>query len=134
MASKLSPFAGQLADCIFLSGDMEAFSFSSEIASVLREAKWRAIPPSPNVMVLKETSLPTTASPIEKIDFGVELASTSDPEAIAAARAIVEELEHLGFDAHFRPSIERPQASRIWLTVEHRPQGAQGEAKLRSAK
>jgi hypothetical protein len=132
--TNLDQFAGQLAECNFLSGDTEAFSFSSEIAAALRAARWQVIPPNPYVIAMKETSLPNAASPIVNIDFGVEVVSTSDAPAITAAHAIAEELGKVGFDAYFKPSAQRPQASRVWITVQHRPLGAQGEAKLRGQK
>ncbi len=130
----LSRFSGQLAECNFLSSDTEAFSFSSEIAAALRTAHWEVIPPNPYVIALKETTLPTSTSPIEKIGFGVEVLSTSDAQGISAAQAVVKELGKLGFDANFAPSEQRPQASRVWIMVQHRPLGAQGEAKLRGQK
>lgn len=134
LASSLSTFAGQLVDCSFLSSDMEAFSFSSEIATALRAANWRVVPPNPYVMTMKETSLPTTASPIEHIDFGIEVVSTSDIKGATAARAVARELDRLGFDAYFKPTTQREQASTVWVTVQHRPLGPQGEAKLRGDK
>lgn len=127
-------FSGQLAECDFLSGDTEAFSFSSEIAAALRVARWQVVPPNPYVISMKETSLPNAASPIAKIDFGVEVVSTSDSSAVAAAHAVADEFTRMGFDAYFKPSTQRPQASRVWITVQHRPLGAQGEAKLRAQK
>lgn len=134
LKTDLGRFSGQLTECSFLSSDTEAFSFSSDIAIALRAAHWQVIPPNPNVIAMKETSLPTAASPIETIDFGVEVVSTSDTAATSAAHAVAEELEKLGFDAHFKPSTQRPQASRVWIMVQHRPLGPQGEAKLRALK
>jgi hypothetical protein len=128
----LARFSGQLVECSFLSSDTEAFSFSADIAATLRLAHWQVIPPNPNVFSLKETSLPTTASPIETIDFGVEVTSTSDTLATSAAHTFVAEFERVGFDAHFKQSTQRPQASRVWIMVQHRPLGPQGEAKLRA--
>jgi hypothetical protein len=127
----LDRFAGQLAECDFLGGDTEAFSFSSEIATALRTAGWQVIPPNPYVLDMKETSLPNASSPIERIDFGVEVTSTSDAPATAAANAIVKKLCKSGFDARFKPSTQRSQPSRVWIMVQHRPLGPQGEAKLR---
>jgi len=127
----MSAFAGQLADCSFLTGDMEAFSFSSEIASALRAAKWQVVPPNPNIFERKETTLPTTASPIQNIDFGVEVKSTPDRKALTAARAAAQELERLGFDASFKSTPQRPQPPQVWIVVDHRPLGPQGEANLR---
>jgi hypothetical protein len=134
MTSALEKFSGQLAEGGFLSSDTEAFAFSAEIATVLRASQWRVIPPNPYVMMMKETSLPNTDSPVERIDFGVEVTSTSDPQSDAAAHAVAHELGKLGFDAYFKPTTLRPQSSRIWITVQHRPLGPQGEAKLRPKK
>ena len=130
--SRLKTFVRQIADCEYLAGDMEAFSFSSDVASALRMAGWRAIPPSSSVLTMRETSLPTSASPIEKLETGVEVKSTGDPGSVSAARAVVEQLHRLGFDAEYKPSIERSADARVWVLVEHRPLGAQGDAKLRA--
>lgn len=96
---KLSPFHGHLADCSFLAGDMEAFSFSAEIAAALRSAGWEVMPPNPNILEFKETYPPTIDSPIEKIDFGVAVAATPDSDSTSAAHAIATELNRLGFNA-----------------------------------
>lgn len=132
-ADRLKSFRQQLATCSFPSSDMEAFSFSSDIAEALRQAQWQAIPPSPSVMMMREIpGLPTAASPIEKLETGVDVRSTPDAPSVSAAHAVVEELNHLGFDAKFTPSTERPDLRIVWITVQHRPLGAQGEAKLRT--
>lgn len=128
----LDRFAGQLAECDFLSSDTEAFSFSSEIAAALRVSRWQVIPPNPYVMTMKATSLSNAASPIQKIDFGVEVVSTPDERAVASAKAVAAELDRLGFDATFATTAQRSPPSRVWITVQHRPLGAQGEAKLRA--
>jgi hypothetical protein len=134
ITSALSRFAGQLVECQFLSGDTEAFAFSSEIAATLRAAMWQAIPPSPDVLIMRSAPPPTTMSEIRKIDFGVELFGTSS-DSNTAAHAITEELENLGFDAHTEPPTSpSPPTSRVLITVFHRPLGPQGEAKLRAEK
>lgn len=132
LGNRLIRFSGQLVNCAFLSNDMEAFSFSSDLASALRKAGWRVVPPSPNVITIKEASLPTTNSPIEKLDVGVEVVSTPDANSVSAARSLVVELERLGFDAEFKPTPQHQDAPWVWMTVQHRPSGSQGEAKLRS--
>ena len=111
MVSRLSRFAPQLAECSFLSSDMEAFSFSADIADSLRAARWKVIPPSPWVETMKETSLPTAASPVERMETGVEVVSTPDSKSTDAARAIADELQRLGFDAVYRTT---PQRARNW--------------------
>jgi hypothetical protein len=131
LVASLSKFSGQLGECSFLYSDMEAFSFASEIATALRAAKWRVVPPNPYMLEMKETSPFTTASPIGQLDLGIEVVSTPDAKAVAAAGAIVRELGRLGFDVYFNPTTQRPP-SRVWVTVQHRPLGPQGEAKLRA--
>ncbi|HXM21064.1 MAG TPA: hypothetical protein VN948_07360 [Terriglobales bacterium] len=130
-ASSLRRFSGQLADCGYLMSDMEAFSFSSDIAIALRAAGWRAVPPSASMITMKEISPPTTASPMEKLDTGAELASTADANSVAASQALAQELRQLGFDAQYKSSTQSTTTPWVWITVTHRPLGPQGEAKLR---
>jgi hypothetical protein len=129
-APRLKNFSGEGVTCSYLGSDMEAFSLSSDIASMLRAAEWQVIPPSAFVLAMRETSLPTTKSPIEKLDTGVEVTSTADSRSTESAHAVVERLQELGFDAAFNPSAQRKDLRQIWVTVLHRPLGAQGEAKL----
>ena len=133
-ASSLKPFAGHLADCAFMGGDMEAFSFSSDIAAALRRAQWKVIPPSPNELEFRLATPPNANSPIVRVETGVETASTSEADSIAAAKAIAKELQRLGFDAEFSPTKNALPQPMVWITVLHRPLGAQGEAHLQNQK
>jgi hypothetical protein len=133
-AASLKPFAGPLADCSFMGGDTEAFSFSSDIAAALRRAKWKVVPPSPNMLEYRLASPPNANSAIVRVETGVETASTSEVGSIAAAKAIAKELQHLGFDAEFSPTKNVLPQPMVWIRVLHRPLGAQGEAKLTQKK
>ena len=130
IGTRLSRFAPQLAECSFLSSDMEAFSFSADLADALRAARWQVIPPSPWVIQMKEISLPTSASPVERLEMGVEITSTPDSRSVDSANAITEELRRLGFDAVYKTTPQRKDLVRVWVSVSHRPLGPQGEAKL----
>lgn len=132
IVAHLSRFAPQLAECSFLSSDMEAFSFSADLAEALRAARWQVIPPSPWVISMKEISLPTSASPVEKLETGVEIVSTPDSKSVESANAVAEELRRLGFDAVYKTTTQRADLVRVWVTVSHRPLGPQGDAKLRN--
>jgi hypothetical protein len=133
VVSRLAKFAGQIAECSYLANDMEAFSFSSDIAKALRAAGWSVIPPSPSVILMKGIpSLPTAASPIETLETGAEVQSTADPDSLAASHAVAQELNRLGFDAQYKQSAQRVDLSRVWITVESKPQEAQGEVIRRS--
>jgi hypothetical protein len=81
---------------------------------------------------MKLITLPTAASQVERLDTGVEVKNTPDVNSLSAARAVVQELRRHGFDAANVASIERAQPPTVWIVVEHRPLGPQGEAKLRA--
>jgi hypothetical protein len=131
LASLLRRFPGQLVDCEYSGSDMEAFSFSSDIALAFRAAGWQAVPPSASMITMKEISPPTPASPVEKLDTGVEVTSTANANSVAASQVLVQELKQLGFDARYKSSTQSITTPWVWVMVEHRPLGPQGEAKLR---
>ncbi len=131
LGEELKSFSGQHADCSFLMSDMEAFSFSSDIAAALRNGNWRVIPPSPFMITMMSINPPTTDSPIEKVSTGVAVWNTKDSGSAAAAFALVSELQKRGFDARYLPPpSEVPSIPTVSIIVEHRPEGPQGEAKL----
>ena len=132
IAFRLRRFAGEIGDCLYRGNDMEAFTFSSDIAAALREAGWRAIPPSQAMSAMKMGQPPTAMSPIERVDTGVQITSTADRNSVSAARAVEQELQRLGFDAEYKSTEENQSSSRVWIVVQHRPDGPQGEAKLKA--
>jgi hypothetical protein len=65
---------------------------------------------------------------------GVIIQSTNNPAAIDFALAVVRELSNRGFDAIRQkdPPFEKGTGPVIWINVEPRPKGPQGEYKLQA--
>jgi hypothetical protein len=111
--------------------ETEGESFAVDIALSLQKAKWNVSPPSRGFT----TVIPAFGNPIQPIRTGVEIATTDDTFSIDAGKALYDELCGHGFDAslptrsHWKDS--NPLARAVWVTVHGRPEGPQGEAKLR---
>jgi hypothetical protein len=75
------------------------------------------------------------SGPSTRPETGVVVSSTTDNPSDALADAIIKELTTRGFDAArgdpvpFSAEITRPY---VWITVDPRPEGPQGEFKLRA--
>jgi hypothetical protein len=108
----------------FNQGDIEGSTFASDIASALQEAQWNLIGPPSSLATLG-------AGPVET---GVSIASTGDEVSRNASEILVRELVALGFDVTKSPRIESRPVPMVIVTIEVRPEGAQGEAKLRAQK
>ena len=68
-------------------------------------------------------------------EHGVLVISTSDAPGMAASEPLVLELSAFGLDALKRPEPDTASKSPwVWVNVEPRPFGPQGEAKLRMQK
>lgn len=129
LASRLKPFAGQIVSTWFHAGDHEGFVFASDIASALSDAHWDVYAPA-SILDLAESGRRGTTT----IPTGVTVSSTPDETSRNASDAIVRELLALGFDAQKSPATDRKDAPVVTVTVESRPEGAQGEAKLRKTR
>jgi hypothetical protein len=130
LVSRLMPFAGQLAEVHYNTGDVEASNFADQIALVLQQAKWH-VPEPIEIFKMREGFVPIGTNP--PLETGVTVASTGDKNSLAAADALLNELVSLGFDST-KPSKPEPavKAPAVVVWIEHRPKGAQGEAKVRS--
>ena len=74
--------------------------------------------------------------PIKRIETGVILQSTKDDLSRSLADAIIRELKVRGFDAarETDPPFDPNPAPQVWVNVEPRPNGPQGEYKLAAEK
>jgi len=68
------------------------------------------------------------------VETGVTIASTGDEASRNASGMLVRDLVALGFDAAKSPTIESRPVPMVIVTIEVRPEGPQGEAKLRAQK
>jgi len=72
---------------------------------------------------------------IKLVETGVVIQSTKAPAAIEFADALIKQLNSRGFDAKRQtdpPFDEKTTEPVIWVNVEPRPKGPQGEYKLQS--
>ena len=114
--------------------DIEATSFASDIAAMLHAAKWD-VPEPLGMTVMREGPVPLGTNP--RLPTGVVVWCTSDEPSRTAATALVGELSSRGFDAIISPEHQNllgihPTPTRVVIFVEHKPEGPQGEYKLRA--
>jgi hypothetical protein len=131
IASRLKLFSGQQALLQYNVNDLEADAFALDIASALQSAKWRVSEPQA-ILKMAEGPVPLGTNP--PLEIGVVIVTTQDAASHSACDALLRELIALGFDATKSPRNESRPNSVVFISVEHRPEGAQGEAKLREAK
>ncbi len=131
IADHLIHLPKQMAQISYNPADLEAQSFALDIASALRAAKWEAFEPQAianmhQVLVTLKTDIP--------LETGVTVTSTKSRTSRTAANALVHEMSALGFDATLSPTKFQQNTSTIFIFVSRRPDGVQGEFKLRRQK
>ena len=148
IAARLRSYGGQVAWLTYNMNDVEANDFGVDIAGTLKLAHWIPTEPEALMRLLKgPVNLGTN-----KLPRGVVVTSTSDSSSENAAKALVQELQNAGFDATSSPPVplgtypwqaigqavfrfnggllnNRPA---VFVGVEPRPNGPQGDAKLRA--
>jgi hypothetical protein len=130
LASEVKAFAPQVASVWYGAGDKESETFSWEIAAGLHAAGWTVFSPASTVTLAASGKEFGATS---RLQTGVVVASTSDEHSLKAADAVVAELSALGFDATKAPKTEDRAEPVVIVTVEARPEGAQGEQKLKDS-
>lgn len=126
----LSKFPPHAVSVWYSAPDMECETFAGDIARALRTTGTWAVGPPGGMIHMGEGGAFT--GPISELVTGVIVASTSEAPSRAAADAIVQELSQLGFDAARSPRTVNSKVPQIGVNVEHRPEGPQGEAKVRA--
>lgn len=133
IAEHLVAFLGEPALVAYDLNDVEAGTFASDIAATLHAAKWDAA--ELTILGQAEGTMPVggNAHP----PTGVLVWCTADERSRRAARALVEQLVSHGFDAIISPDKSNllgthPAPTRVVISVEHKPEGAQGEYKLKA--
>jgi len=138
IALHLSRFAKEPALIAYNPNDMEAFNFASDIAATLHAAKWEVAIAEPlAVHNLREE--PAAFATNRPPSTGVLVWRSEDEVSRKAATALVEQLSLRGFDATISPEQKGllelyPTSTRVVLAVAHKPDGAQGEYKLKAYK
>ncbi|PYJ16482.1 MAG: hypothetical protein DME96_09600 [Verrucomicrobia bacterium] len=127
LASGVKPLAPQLASVWYGAGDKESENFSWDIASALNAAGWRVFSPA-STATLAQSGKPFGSIP--RLQTGVVVSSNSDEPSVKAADAVVRELSALGFDARKASKTGDRAEPVVVVTVQARPEGAQGDQKL----
>jgi len=132
LGAALGDFSNRVgASLWFEAGDTEAGIFASDIARALTAAHIVVQPPA-NFVTLRENG--RFGDAIKPISTGVILQSTKDERSRLLADAIVKELNLRGYDAsrQVNPPFDDRPLPQVWLNVEPRPEGPQGEFKLKA--
>ena len=127
LASDVGSLAPQSASVWYGAGDKESENFSWDIASVLNAAGWKVFSPA-STATLAQSGKPFGSIP--RLQTGVVVSSNKDGPSMKAADALATELSALGFDARKAAEIGNGRESLVVVTVQARPDGAQGEMKL----
>jgi hypothetical protein len=125
---RLRPLSGSIARLWYNVNDLEASTFALDLAAALHLATWDLAEPQP-LLKIAEGPVPLGTNP--PLETGVIIVCTPHEASRKAADAVLRELVGLGFDAKISATIEKRSVPMIFINVEHRPEGAQGEAKLR---
>ena len=131
MATRLEHFSGQVASLWFSPGGRELEIFVGEIAWTLTEAKWKVSGPALSMTAAEDGHM--FGGPNAALETGVIISSPLDGIGRDAGNAVSKELINLGFDVVKLADSRRYKASGsdIIIEVSTRPEGPQGEAKLR---
>ena len=127
LASDVGSLAPQSASVWYGAGDKESENFSWDIASALNAAGWKVFSPA-STATLAQSGKPFGSIP--RLQTGVVVSSNKDGPSMIAADALATELSALGFDARKAAEIGNGRESLVVVTVQARPDGAQGEMKL----
>src|SRR5437016_12482582 len=127
LASGVNPLAPQSASVWYGAGDKESENFSWDIASALNAGGWRVFSPA-STATLAQSGKPFGST--YRLQTGVVLSSNKHGPSMKAADALAAELLALGFDARKAEEIGSGHEPLVVVTVQARPDGAQGEMKL----
>ena len=127
LASGVSSLAPQSASIWYGAGDKESESFAWDIGSALNAAGWKVFSPA-STATLAQSGKPFDSVP--RLQTGVVISTNKDAASMTAANALAQELSALGFDTRKAENIGNGPEPIVVVTVQARPEGAQGEMKL----
>jgi len=115
----------------FNGSSTEAEMFADDIADALRFGHITTSAPG-GIMEMRESG--KWNGEIKSVETGVVIQSTKAPAAIEFAKALISELTSRGFDAKRQtdPPFDDKAEPIIWVMVQPRPKGPQGEYKLQA--
>ena len=129
IVSQVAKFSGQIVSLWYAQGDKEAETFAWELASALNSAGWKVFSPAGLITMKKAGHIFGTTSPHKT---GISVASTADESGLKASQTLISALMSLGFDAVKNPQTEVRENPEVLVTINVRPQGPQGKAKMRN--
>jgi hypothetical protein len=114
-------------------GDVEAELFADDITEALRSGGIIVQPPAGTVTMRGSGKF---NDPLVRAETGVVVQSTKVGDSPQFALAVIDELNKRGFDARRQtnPPFDSQSFTEIWINVEGRPKGPQGEYKLQAIK
>jgi hypothetical protein len=120
-----------VASVWFNSSTTEAELFADDISEALQFGHIR-VQPASGFMEMRENS--KFGDPVKRAPTGVVIQSTKHEGARKFAEVMVAELSRIGFDAvrQTDPPFDDKPVPQIWINVEPRPKGPQGEYKLQA--
>jgi hypothetical protein len=131
LTSDVRSLAPQSASVWYGAGDKESENFSWDVASALDAAGWKVFSPA-STAALAQSGKPFGSIP--RLQTGVVVSSNKDAASMKAADALATELSALGFDARKAAEIGNGRDPVVVVTVQARPEGAQGEMKLNAVR
>jgi hypothetical protein len=136
IGTNLRRFSNQGVSFWSNAGDVEAQLFAADIAEAVTRAGTLRVYAPAQMLKMMEGGAANLGKPIKRIDIGVVVVYTDDAPSHELADTISLLLVDCGFDAISRKNEPPPQpiAPQVWVNVESRPQGAQGEYKLKAHK
>jgi hypothetical protein len=122
-------FADQPVSFWFSAGDTESSWFAADLAEAVQAARTLRVNAPATLITMMESG---RLGPIRRSDTGVRVQSTKDERSRQLADAIIHELTVRGFDAARQtdPPFDPNPVPQVWVYVEPRPDGPQGEYKL----
>jgi hypothetical protein len=132
MGNALAHFKTEVGTSLwFPNGDTEAELFADDITEALRSGGIIVQPPA-GIVSMRGTG--KFNDPLVRADTGVIVQSTKVGFAPQFADAIIAELNKRGFDARRQtdPPFDNRATPEVWINVEARPKGPQGEYKLQA--
>jgi hypothetical protein len=132
IGAKLRPLTAlETASVWFVSGDPESSMFADDIAESLRAAN--LVTAAPDGITWTRTPMDFNA-PIKPSVTGVLVGSVDDPHSRSLSDAIIKELNSRGFDAKRGETTgsDTLAPTKLWVAVNPRPPGPQGEYKLQA--
>ena len=130
IGTKVEQFSSvAVASVWFNASTHEAEVFADDISETLQFGHIR-VQPASGMMEMRENS--KFGDPVHMPLAGVRVQSTKHDGARKFAALMVDELNRLGFDTERTtdPPFDDKPLPQIWITVEYRPKGPQGEYKL----